>query len=92
MAARFSKQTLTYYIQTRIDKLQTDWGFDPRNGYAQIRAVAERRQKASKSAIDRMALQPIIDEANRAYGEFDALRNMADEFGLDVNLTAPEKT
>lgn len=59
---RFSKATLGSYVWRRILRLEKQWSFDPRNGWAQV----EHRPA----------------EANRAYGQYAALRTMAAEFVL----------
>jgi hypothetical protein len=34
---RFSKRTMMAHIVRRLAKLETEWGFDPNNGYAQVK-------------------------------------------------------
>ena len=59
---RFSKATLAARLSDRVTRLQLEWNFDPRNGYAQVEGRGE--------------------EINRAYGEWNALRDLMEEFDL----------
>jgi hypothetical protein len=84
--SRFSKQTLTQYIQTRITNIQNVWGFDPDLGYAQVQAIAVDVMRTNPIDECRGDFAATLAHANRAYGELNVLRRMADEFGLSVEL------
>jgi hypothetical protein len=60
---RFSKATLAGFVFTRIEFLEKQWGFDERNGPAQVEGSEPER---------------VI-----AYGEWDLLHRLLDEFNLE---------
>lgn len=86
---RFSRSTLTEYLQEQVNLIQYQWGFDPDNGTAQLDAIA----------ADRLIINPLRTiggrdadmeghrhEARMAYGELEMLRRIAQDFDLEVYL------
>lgn len=79
---RFSKLSVDTQIQTRIDSIQNAWGFDPRNGTAQLKAVAKDRQLTNPVPTIEMDETAHFEAACLAYGEYMGLTRMAEELGL----------
>lgn len=87
MAQRFSKQTLAEYLQRRITAIQTEWGFDPSNGTAQIDAIAADRMVTNPlNLLGRSDIHLHRSQAWLAYGELAMLRQIADEYQLATDL------
>jgi hypothetical protein len=63
MKKRFSKDTMLTHIANEMQALQTKWGFDPNNGYAQVVNSEFHRVMAYG---EYMALDYLYDEI--AYG------------------------
>lgn len=67
MKQRFSKDTVRQVIEKRINKIGSEWGFDPSNGTAQLAKYPHR---------------PKHSEACSAYGEWQGLWDLVEELDL----------
>lgn len=84
---RFSKSTLQSYIQGRINTIQAEWGFDPSNGTAQIASVSlDRFTRNPVPSMPLLLATYSSEEARIAYGEFNALLRLAEEYDLEMRL------
>ncbi len=86
MPVRFSKKALADHLQARMTFVQKDWGFDPNSGTAQIDFIATDRQRTNPLSFippGETSKEHHLAEAQRAYGEINALAAIADHFELD---------
>ncbi len=75
---RFSKDHVTEVLGRHIKAADDGYKFDPRLGYDQVERAALRKE----GAIGRPEQ---LAAAHRAYGEWDALRLLAEELGLEID-------
>jgi hypothetical protein len=75
--ARFSKKVLTEYIQGQIWIIQRCYGFEPIGGLEQVPYIAQDANLSESTVL-------------AAYSKLELLRNIAKEFGLNIDLLPSE--